>query len=167
MVVTTGTRWLPWRRTVGSRSRRVLVAGAARAAHGYSVRSLRRAGGRGQTHRSKAGFAAGLIMDSVQMSFRLPRIALALALAAALAAPGTTAAGRSEPIVAAFAPLSGIVIALDPGHNGGNAAHAAEIRQPVWIGNGYKPCNQVGTSTVSGYPEHAFTFDVALRVKAS
>ena len=54
-----------------------------------------------------------------------------------------------------------------PGHNGGNASHAAEIRKRVWIGNGYKPCNQVGTSTRGGYPEHAFNFDVALRVKAS
>ncbi len=107
------------------------------------------------------------MMGSMHISPRLPRVLLALALAAALAAPGTVAAGRREPIVAAFGPLSGIVIALDPGHNGGNAAHAAEIRKPVWIGNGYKPCNQVGTSTLSGYPEHAFNFDVALRVKAS
>ncbi len=103
----------------------------------------------------------------MQPSSRLARALLALALATALTTPAVVAAGRPEPIVAAFAPLSGIVIALDPGHNGGNAAHAAEIRQPVWIGNGYKPCNQVGTSTLSGYPEHAFTFDVALRVKAS
>lgn len=106
-------------------------------------------------------------MSSMQLSSRLVRPVLALALATILSAPALVAAGRPEPIVAAFAPLSGVVIALDPGHNGGNAAHAAEIRVPVWIGNGYKPCNQVGTSTVSGYPEHAFTFDVALRLKAS
>jgi N-acetylmuramoyl-L-alanine amidase len=106
-------------------------------------------------------------MGYMQISPRLTRTSLALAFAVALTAPGIVAAGRPEPIVAAFAPLSGIVIALDPGHNGGNASHAAEIRQPVWIGNGYKPCNQVGTSTLGGYPEHAFTFDVALRVKAS
>ena len=80
-----------------------------------------------------------VMMGSMQPSSRLARPLLALALAIALTAPATVAAGRPEPIVAAFAPLSGIVIALDPGHNGGNAAHAAEIRQPVWIGNGYKP----------------------------
>ena len=36
----------------------------------------------------------------------------------------------------------------------------------VWIGNRWKACDTVGTSTVSGYPEHRFTFAVALRVKA-
>ncbi len=74
---------------------------------------------------------------------------------------------RARPIVVGDALLSRVVIALDPGHNGGNAAHAAQIRKRVWIGNRWKPCNQVGTSTTSGYPEHAFNFDVALRVKAS
>jgi N-acetylmuramoyl-L-alanine amidase len=103
----------------------------------------------------------------MQHSPRPARFLLTLALAVALTTPGMVAAGRPEPIVAAFAPLSGIVIALDPGHNGGNVSHTAEISKPVWIGNGYKPCNQVGTSTLSGYPEHAFNFDLALRVKAS
>ncbi len=125
----------------------------------------------GQVEAAEEGIAdrvaAGVMMGSMHVSSGLPRVLVALAVAMALTAPGTVAAGRPEPIVAAFAPLSGIVIALDPGHNGGNAAHAAEIAKPVWIGNGYKPCNQVGTSTVSGYPEHAFNFDVALRVKAS
>lgn len=63
-------------------------------------------------------------------------------------------------------PLSGIVIAVDPGHNGGSAAHMSVINRLVWIGNRWKACNTVGTSTVSGYPEHRFTFAVALRVKA-
>ncbi len=67
---------------------------------------------------------------------------------------------------AAVLPLTGIVIAVDPGHNGGNASHIAAISRKVWIGNAWKACNTVGTSTVSGYPEHRFTFAVALRVKA-
>ena len=62
-------------------------------------------------------------------------------------------------------PLQGIVIALDPGHNGGNAAHATEIARKVWIGNGWKPCNKVGTSTRSGYPEHRFDFLLAKAVR--
>lgn len=99
---------------------------------------------------------------------RAPLAALAIvALASAVILAPVSAATRPSPIVVGRAPLLGIVIALDPGHNGGNASHTAEISRKVWIGNGYKPCNQVGTSTVSGYPEHAFTFDVALRVKAS
>ena len=67
---------------------------------------------------------------------------------------------------AAALPLAGIVIAVDPGHDGGNAAHAAQISRLVWIGNRWKACDTVGTSTVSGFPEHRFTFLVALRVKA-
>jgi N-acetylmuramoyl-L-alanine amidase len=103
--------------------------------------------------------------DTVLPSTRLAAIALSLALSTPLSA----AALRPPPIVVGFPPLplSGIVIALDPGHNGGNASHASEIATPVWIGTMWKPCNKVGTSTPSGYPEHAFTFDVALRVKAS
>ncbi len=101
------------------------------------------------------------------MRRRVRLFRLLIAIVACLSAGPAAAASRPQPIVRAFPPLAGIVIALDPGHNGGNAAHASQISQPVWIGNGYKPCNQVGTSTVSGYPEHAFNFDVALRVKGS
>lgn len=54
---------------------------------------------------------------------------------------------------------------LDPGHNGGNGAHPAEINRKVPAGRGQtKPCNTTGTATNAGYPEHAFTFDVAQRV---
>ena len=66
----------------------------------------------------------------------------------------------------AAGPLSGVVIAVDPGHDGGNASHIAAISRLVWIGNRWKACDTVGTSTRSGYPEHRFTFAVALRVKA-
>lgn len=104
------------------------------------------------------------MMSLKHMLPHLARILLAVALG--FSAPSNEAPQRTGPIVVGQAPLAGVVIALDPGHNGGNASHAAQIRKRVWIGNGHKPCNQVGTSTRSGYPEHAFTFDVALRVKA-
>ena len=96
------------------------------------------------------------------------RLAALLALLV-VCVPSAGAATRPPPTVVGFPPLplSGIVIALDPGHNGGNASHASQIAEPVWIGTAWKPCNKVGTSTNSGYSEHAFNFDVALRVKAS
>jgi N-acetylmuramoyl-L-alanine amidase len=54
------------------------------------------------------------------------------------------------------------VVLLDPGHNGGNAAHLAEINKKVPDGRGdTKPCNAVGTSTTDGFPEHQFNWDVA------
>ena len=68
--------------------------------------------------------------------------------------------------MAVVPPLAGIVIAVDPGHDGGNATHIAQISRRVWIGNRWKACDTAGTSTVSGYPEHRFTFAVALRVRA-
>jgi N-acetylmuramoyl-L-alanine amidase len=59
------------------------------------------------------------------------------------------------------------VVVIDAGHNGGNAAHPAEINRPVPDGRGgTKPCNTTGTATDTGYPEHAFAFDVAARVTA-
>lgn len=56
---------------------------------------------------------------------------------------------------------------LDPGHNGGNGSHPEVINRLVPAGRGItKACNTTGTSTNAGYPEHVFTFDVAVRVAA-
>jgi N-acetylmuramoyl-L-alanine amidase len=66
-----------------------------------------------------------------------------------------------------FPPGSGPLVVLDPGHNGGNAADPTEVNKRVYAGFGqYKACNTTGTSTNAGYPEHAFTFDVAKRVRS-
>ncbi len=55
---------------------------------------------------------------------------------------------------------------LDPGHNGGNASHPAQINALVPSGRGQtKACNTTGTATNAGYTEHAFTWDVANRVR--
>jgi N-acetylmuramoyl-L-alanine amidase len=59
------------------------------------------------------------------------------------------------------------VIVLNPGHNGGNASHVAEINRPVPAGFGqYKACDTTGTNTDAGYTEHEFNWDVTLRVRA-
>jgi N-acetylmuramoyl-L-alanine amidase len=61
--------------------------------------------------------------------------------------------------------VSGVVV-LDPGHNGGNASNPAAINKPVPAGRGQtKPCNTTGTATNGGFPEHAFTWAVSLRVR--
>ncbi|TDE26914.1 N-acetylmuramoyl-L-alanine amidase [Nonomuraea mesophila] len=62
-------------------------------------------------------------------------------------------------------PLAGKIVVIDPGHNGGNAAHREEIDRLVDVITGRKPCNTIGTETRAGYPEHAFTWDVANRLK--
>ena len=62
--------------------------------------------------------------------------------------------------------LRGKVIAVDPGHNGGNARHLAQISRLVDIGNGTKACDTTGAETDTGYTEAAFNLDVALRLAA-
>ncbi|MCO1661087.1 N-acetylmuramoyl-L-alanine amidase [Pseudonocardia humida] len=88
-------------------------------------------------------------------------------LAAACTAPPTPPAPVVTPAAAVVAPTAAPrppVVVLDAGHNGGNAAHAAEIRRQVPDGRGgTKDCNTTGTATDAGYPEHAFTFDVVER----
>jgi N-acetylmuramoyl-L-alanine amidase len=103
-------------------------------------------------------------MACVKLPMRCAAAALAALLAFGLPA---AALARDAPTVVGIPPkpLRNLIIALDPGHNGGNASHPAEIATLVWIGNQWKPCNKVGTSTSSGYSEHAFNFDVALRTK--
>ena len=74
------------------------------------------------------------------------------------AAKGTTSGSGS---------LAGKIIVLDPGHNGGNFTHTAEIDRIVDAGFGErKACNTTGTETNAGYTEAAYTFDVATRLAA-
>lgn len=63
-------------------------------------------------------------------------------------------------------PLEGKVVVLDPGHNGGNASHAAQIGRLVPMGFGQsKACDTTGTDADDGYSEHQFNFSVALAVQ--
>lgn len=59
-----------------------------------------------------------------------------------------------------------VVVVLDAGHNGGNAAATTEINRLVDAGGFRKPCNTTGTATDAGYPEHRFTYDVVRRATA-
>src|SRR3954471_18965938 len=63
-------------------------------------------------------------------------------------------------------PNGALTVVLNPGHNGGNATHSAAINRQVPAGYGtYKACATTGTTTNAGYPEHAFNWDVSLRVR--
>ena len=96
------------------------------------------------------------------------------ALTAQAGHPATSAPPRPSPAASsgtspsavppAGRPLAGTVIALDPGHNGGNWAAAATINQPVNVITEWKPCDTTGTQTEAGYTEHAFAFNVAMRL---
>ncbi|WP_152547124.1 N-acetylmuramoyl-L-alanine amidase [Amycolatopsis orientalis] len=80
-------------------------------------------------------------------------------------APGAPSSSAPPPPPTTGRPKTGKVVVLDPGHNGGNSGRPGEINKQVPAGRGKtKPCNTTGTSTNSGYSEHAFTWDVAQRV---
>jgi N-acetylmuramoyl-L-alanine amidase len=81
----------------------------------------------------------------------------ALIVAAALVAAPATSGGPGA--------LAGATIAIDPGHNGGNASNAARINQLVNAGTLRKACDTVGAATRSGYTEAAHNLDVALRLQ--
>ncbi|AQZ71216.1 cell wall hydrolase/autolysin [[Actinomadura] parvosata subsp. kistnae] len=92
--------------------------------------------------------------------------------AAGQAAPATTAAQASPPSSSSSAkqsppdakPLDGKVVVIDPGHNGANYRHPAEINRKVNVLTQWKACDTTGTSTNSGYSEAAFTWDVSRRM---
>ncbi len=109
----------------------------------------------------------------------LGAVGAALAAVAGLALvvlPGDAVDGRlvvapaaTEPGVVlrpVVAPLAGVRIALDPGHQLGNARFAARTGRFVDAGGFRKPCNSTGTATDSGYPEASLTFAVAQSARA-
>jgi N-acetylmuramoyl-L-alanine amidase len=81
----------------------------------------------------------------------------------------TAADTRTPPTsttVAGVESLRGRKIVIDPGHNGGNFLHTAEINRLVNAGTLRKACDTTGTQTNSGYTEAAYTLDVARRMRA-
>lgn len=101
-------------------------------------------------------------------SGRYPRAVAAVALMwlvlVGSATPASALLGPPVPPVPPRLPLAGVVIVIDPGHNGRNYAHPEIVNRTIYAGNGvYKACNTTGTSTNAGYTETAYAFDVATR----
>ena len=67
--------------------------------------------------------------------------------------------------VSAAGSVAGMTVVLDPGHNGVGVADWSISRQVPNGRGGIKECNTSGTAAADGYPEHAFTWDVALHVR--
>ncbi len=70
-----------------------------------------------------------------------------------------TVSSVTSPAPAAAAPanIAGMIVFLDPGHNGANDASIS--RQVPTGRGGTKDCQASGTSSNSGYPEHTFNWD--------
>ncbi len=88
----------------------------------------------------------------------------ALALPNPADSTGAASAERHEQARPA-APLRGITIALDPGHQLGNARHARQTNRLVPAGGFRKPCNTTGTATNRGVPEATVNFRLSRAVK--
>jgi N-acetylmuramoyl-L-alanine amidase len=69
----------------------------------------------------------------------------------------------ASPAFAAPANIAGMIVFLDPGHNGANDSSIS--RQVPTGRGGTKNCQESGTSTDNGYPEHTFTWDTTLRIR--
>ena len=99
-----------------------------------------------------------------------PTPAARLTATPAPTAPRPTAAPRpsppapSPPLAPGGSGVAGRTVVIDPGHNGQNWAHTAEINRLVDIGNGTKACDTTGTATRDGYSEAAYNLDVAQRL---
>ena len=77
-----------------------------------------------------------------------------LLAASTLAAPLTHAAPTN---------IAGMIVFLDPGHNGAN--DASLTRQVPTGRGGTKDCQTSGTTTESGFPEHTFNWDTVLLIR--
>lgn len=71
----------------------------------------------------------------------------------------------APPVASADSDVAGMIVFLDPGHNGSNDA-SIDRQVPTGRG-GTKDCQTTGTATADGYPEHTFTWDTTLRVRAA
>ena len=67
------------------------------------------------------------------------------------------------PAHAAPSNIAGMIVFLDPGHNGAN--DASITRQVPTGRGGTKDCQASGTSTDDGFPEHTFTWDTTLLIR--
>jgi N-acetylmuramoyl-L-alanine amidase len=69
----------------------------------------------------------------------------------------------AAPASAAPSNIAGMIVFLDPGHNGANDA---SITKQVPTGRGgTKDCQTSGTTTDDGYPEHTFNWETVLRIR--
>jgi N-acetylmuramoyl-L-alanine amidase len=98
------------------------------------------------------------VSDALRRRLRVG-VTLAVGLLMAASTPVTPTA------TAAPANIAGMIVFLDPGHNGSNDASIS--RQVPTGRGGTKDCQASGSSTDDGYPEHSFNWETTLRIRAA
>lgn len=78
---------------------------------------------------------------------------------------GNPAGATPGPIVAKAKPLSGVRVAIDPGHQLGNSRFPSQINRQVNAGGFKKACNTTGTATNEGVPEATVVWKLSKLVK--
>jgi N-acetylmuramoyl-L-alanine amidase len=93
--------------------------------------------------------------DLLRFAATAPAVLGLSSLAGAVAAPNAAAAPG----------IAGMIVFLDPGHNGANDS---SINRQVTNGRGgTKECQTSGTTTGGGFPEHTFNWEVVLLIRAA
>jgi N-acetylmuramoyl-L-alanine amidase len=78
---------------------------------------------------------------------------------------GLPADATSGPAAAKAKPLSGVRVAIDPGHQLGNSRFPRQINRLVDAGGFKKACNTTGTATNTGVPEATVVWKLSKVVK--
>jgi N-acetylmuramoyl-L-alanine amidase len=84
-------------------------------------------------------------------------------VAAACTAMLLAASTVTSPLAHAVPNIAGMIVFLDPGHNGANDASLTK-QVPTGRG-GTKDCQASGTTTDDGFPEHTFNWDTVLLIR--
>jgi N-acetylmuramoyl-L-alanine amidase len=118
-----------------------------------------RAGSRGSTPPPAIGLAAG--RGGYWVAY-----GAAPAVPVQISGPPPVLPGSPDGSPGTFGPtapgvLSGKVIAIDPGHNGGNGGDPGFINTPIFNGVEDEACDTAGAETASGFTESQFNFNVA------
>ena len=93
--------------------------------------------------------------DLLRFAATAPAVLGLSSLVGAIAAPDAVAAPG----------IAGMIVFLDPGHNGANDS---SINRQVPTGRGgTKECQTSGTTTGGGFPEHTFNWEVVLLIRAA
>lgn len=122
----------------------------------------------GATAQERLRGSAATTVPAATTSTTTPATSPATTPATTPAPPAPTTPATTAVTAAVVArPLRGVVVVVDPGHNGGNSRHLRTVNRRVNAGNGIrKACNTTGTASRNGYTEHAYTWDVANRLAA-
>lgn len=93
-----------------------------------------------------------------------PTRVVALGAAGMILATTSLATPTTAPVAhAAPGSVAGMIVFLDPGHNGAN--DASMTRQVPTGRGGTKDCQASGTATEAGFPEHTFTWNTVLLIR--